>query len=360
MTHDDLPMNDPHVATMVALTAVARERQLTDAGERPFDFADELAEILAAVNARVGGTDELFAGQPATERTELITSLIAAGTQRRPGPDRGIHEATVFRAIVAVTELARQAVAYIADDGRSPFPFADELTDALDSVATRIGGIEELFAGQPITPNMTTVAALLGSALPDTLPGHRSEPVRVLLDVDDQFDAFGLWDDYRWALQGLLIADPDENLPEEARRRAAAADQAIRADYTAQKAAYAENYISTAPQVARDLGLHVPIEVLLGPHYDPAAPAIDPLSEHVTWALTQATVVPATGQAPRDHPGRRPADLPGTRQPTGTGDHPGAKPSPPAPTQPRADSGTIPSPPTKCPSHDHRSHGLHL
>lgn len=51
MTCDGTPMNelDPSVTTTLALVAVARERFLTAAGERPFHFADEVAEILAAV-----------------------------------------------------------------------------------------------------------------------------------------------------------------------------------------------------------------------------------------------------------------------------------------------------------------------
>ncbi|SDU77021.1 hypothetical protein [Jiangella alkaliphila] len=357
MPHD-MPINDPLVTTLVALSAVARERQLTDTGERPFDVADELAEILAAVNARVGGTDELFAGQPATKRTELITALIAAGTQRRPGPDRGLHEATVFRAIVAVTDLARQSVAYIADDGRSPFPFADELTDALDSVVTRIGGIAELFAGQPITPNTTTIAALLGSPLPNTLPTYRSEPVRVLLDVDDQFDNFGLLDHHERVVRGLWSAVVDESLPNESRQRATASYHALQADFTAEKAAYADNYINTVPQVAQDLDLHAPIEVVVRYRHDPGAPAVDPLTQQVTRALTQATIVPATGQAPRDHPGRRPADLPGIALLTGSGVHRRAEPSPTRRTQPRRDSGTALDPCTRRASHDHRPDGL--
>ena len=233
MTYDGMPMNelDPSVTTSVALTAVARERRLTSAGESPFNFADELAEILAAVNARIGGTDELFAGQPSTRRTELITTLIADGTGRRPGPDRGLHEASVLRAIVAATDLARQAVAYIADDGRSPFPFADEVTDALSRVSASLGGPAELFAGQPVTPNVTTVAELLGMTLPEDLPAYRSEPVRVLLDVNDQFDGFGLQDHYHSVLQGLWSAVIDESLPDRYRRRAAATSEAIRAEY---------------------------------------------------------------------------------------------------------------------------------
>jgi hypothetical protein len=314
MTYDGLPMNelDPSVTTTLALTTVARERRLTSGGERPFDFADELAEILAAVNARIGGTDELFAGQPSTHRTELITALIADGTERRPGPDRGLHEVTVFQAIVATTNLARQAAAYIADDGRSPFPFADELTDALSRVSASLGGPAELFAGQPVTPNVTTLAELLGMTLPEDLPGHRSEPVHVLLDVNDQFDGFGLQDHYHRVLQGLSSAVMDERLPEHYRHRATATSEAIRAEYSAQKAAYIENYLRAAPQVAEQLGLRVPIQVVVGRHDDPEAPAQDPLSREVTQALTQATVVPATGQAPREHPGRRPAELPTT------------------------------------------------
>ncbi|PZF86058.1 hypothetical protein [Jiangella anatolica] len=363
MTYDGAPMNDldPSVTTTLALTAVARERRLTSAGERPFDFADELAEILAAVNARIGGTDELFVGRPTSDRTELITTLIAAGTARRPGPDRGTHEATVYRAIVAATDLARQSGAYIDDDGRSPFPFADELTDALSRVTASLGGPAELFAGQSATSNAKTVAELLGTTLPEDLPAYRSEPVRVLLDVNDQFEESGLQDHYHWVLQGLWSAVLDERLPDQYRLRATATYEAIRAGYSAQKSAYAETYIRTAPQVAEQLGLHAPIEVFVGHHDDPAAPAEDPLTREVTQALTQATIVPGTGRPPRERrPGRRPADLPGVAFRARTSVEPRSTPSQPAPTLPPPKPGLNVRPATVHPSRDHRSDGLQL
>lgn len=364
MTYDRTPMDqlDPGVTTTLALTAVARERQLTAAGERPFNFADELAEILAAVNARIGGTDELFAGQPVTGRTELITTLIAAGTERRPGPDRGIHEAVVFRAIVAATDLARQAVAYIDDEGRPLFPFADELTEALERVAASLGGPAELFAGQPITPNVTTFAALLGTELPDDLPKYRSEPVRVLLDVDDQFDGLGLQERYHWVLQGLSSTVLDEKLPDQYRNRATATYEAIRAEYSAQTAVYAENYIRTAPQVASELGLRAPIQVVVGHRDDPAAPAEDPLTIQVAWALAQATVVPATGRAPREHPGRRPGDLLSAGPSARSNAELRGTASLPASTQPvpKPGPGVVRRLPTAHPSNDHRTDGLQL
>lgn len=208
---------------------------------------------------------------------------------------------------------------------------------------------------------MTTIAALLGQQLPDTLPAFRTEPVRMLLDVDDAFDRFGLRDRYHRALQGLSPAIHDDKLPEQTRRRAVAAADAVDAAYSAQKAAYTENYLATAAQVATNLGLHAPLEVILGHRGDPEAPAADPLTEAMSSELIAATVVPATGQAPRDHPGRRPGDLIGAEFPTINPNRQGHEPSPLAPTRHAAPAEDArPPTPRPHPHDESRRDGPHL
>ncbi|PSL08171.1 hypothetical protein CLV30_101138 [Haloactinopolyspora alba] len=60
------------------LTQLARDRYLTAAGERPFDFADDLATILGQLSTNVGDPAELFGGQDITTNVEHVAGLIGA------------------------------------------------------------------------------------------------------------------------------------------------------------------------------------------------------------------------------------------------------------------------------------------
>ncbi|SDT37245.1 hypothetical protein [Jiangella sp. DSM 45060] len=297
----------PTEKVTLTLTELARERYLTDVGERPFSFADDLACILAAVNTRIGGTNVLFEGQRSDTRTALVTSLVAIGAGQRLGSDESRYDLVVD----TMTELADDVRRLIDDEGNAPFHFADELASALTDVARNLGGIEQLLAGQPVTLNTTAVAGLLGSTVPDPLPTHRSEPIKLLLDVNDQFDGFGLQDNYHYVLQGLQFSG--ETIPDDLRQRVNDTIRAVQDEYAAQKADYARNFTHAAQEIAKQLGLRAPVEVTIGWTGDPDAARTDPLARRLFEVITQSTVVPATGLAPREHPGRTPADMPGAR-----------------------------------------------
>lgn len=295
------------------LTHLARDRYLTaGVGERPFDFADDVAAILTLVSTNVGGPSQLFEGQATTPNVERVRELISRGriaehTDMTPAsPGRG----RIDTAADTLTAVAREAITLVDDTGHSPYAFADDVADILTRVTDNLGGISELFAGQDVTSNVDHVAQLIGTDLPDQLPTHRSEPIQIPLYIDSQFDTFGLRDQLLGELVEVNLVERDTRLSVEERNEATNVMQAMRDQYTADKTAYIGNYTTVAKTMADAYGLRAPVEVVaIHDDLDHDERDIDPLTSQLHRELAQATQVPPSGKAPKEHPGQSPADI---------------------------------------------------
>lgn len=88
-TTDAAPSEDPaalRACAIDALTALARQGYDTDHGWRRIDFAGELAAVLAAVAANVGGGQVLLAGRPGSWEAAAVETLVG-GTVGRDDED---------------------------------------------------------------------------------------------------------------------------------------------------------------------------------------------------------------------------------------------------------------------------------
>ncbi len=288
------------------LTQLARDRYLTDVGERPFDFADDLATILERVSTNVGGPAELFAGQEITANVTMVLALLPDGatTQRSPSP----HQARIDAAMDTFTTLARDAAAVVDLNGNSPDAFADDLAEIVSRVSDNLGGPAQLFAGQDITPNVEHVAGLIGADLPSSLPAYRSEPIQVPLYIDSQFETFLLRDKLLSELVEVNLLERDPRLSVEERNEVTKVMQAMRDQYTADKTAYIHSYTAAAETLADQHGLQAPVEVvIIHDDIDHEERDREPLASQLHRQLVQVTPVPSSGKAPKEHPGKSPA-----------------------------------------------------
>lgn len=108
----------------------------------------------------------------------------------------------------------------------------------------------------------------------------------------------------------LSVRERTPGLPGDERRQAATMMRELRDLYAADKATYINNYTARAKLIAHSHGIHAPVEVVaIHDHTDTREIARDPLTRELHRELVQGTVVPATGNAPAEHPGQKPADI---------------------------------------------------
>lgn len=109
----------------------------------------------------------------------------------RPSTD-GIDPQTRSAAIAALTAIARST-----HPGGAQVDFADALADIVTTVAANVGSLERLLLGRPGSWEADHVARLVeGTAPEDELPSRRTDPVELLLNIDDYWLASGLDDVY--------------------------------------------------------------------------------------------------------------------------------------------------------------------
>lgn len=126
-----------------------------------------------------------------TKESRMNTTPTSPQPVPRPSTD-GIDPHSRSAAITALTAIARST-----HPGGAPVDFADALADIVTTVAANVGSLEQLLAGRPGSWEADHVARLVdGTAPEDELPSRRTDPVEVLLNIDDYWLASGLDDVY--------------------------------------------------------------------------------------------------------------------------------------------------------------------
>lgn len=255
-------------------------------------------------------------------------------------------------AIRTLTEAARQkrTIGAGTDHERTgPADFAEFVTLAVAGAAANIGSIEAVLAGRPGSWEADRVRQMLVATVGEddtSLLEHRTEPLRVVVDVDDTLAELGIWSLYDEAeaeldRRGQEIGIPsityrpghpefDENaylaaaaqLEPATEEQEAARDaiEAIRERLEHQRqqewAAYGEAFRVQVLAAATELltNLPVPVEVEVDVQLDGASPAgaatdWDGPAWRIYTAARLATPLPGSGIAPRDYPHDSIADV---------------------------------------------------
>lgn len=110
-----------------------------------------------------------------------------------------MSETTVVATGRAADEVLRDAVSVLTEAARVSGDWAEFVTLALAGAAANIGSVERILAGRPGSWEADGVRSLLSSTVGwdgDYLLEHRTEPVRVVLYVDEILADLGAWDTY--------------------------------------------------------------------------------------------------------------------------------------------------------------------
>ncbi|MEU5844611.1 hypothetical protein [Rhodococcus sp. NPDC047139] len=243
----------------------------------------------------------------AVARGEDPTS--AADSAAQPQPFRaGVDPQVRDQVIAALTALARS----VREDG-SAIDFADELARILASVTANVGSVEKLLIGRPGSWEAGLVAQLVnGTVMEEDLPRWRTVPVRVVLDLDDYWYYAGLeqvYDEDIDALERLRsedVGDParDQSLVDEID----AIDELVDQD----RRSYIEAWTGHAREAALELGIEVPITVVVGEDTR-SYEDLDSVTDHIERRARERTphpVVPELGELVRRR-NHSPEDLAG-------------------------------------------------
>lgn len=215
----------------------------------------------------------------------------------------------------------------------------DFVAHALTAAAANIGSTDELLARPGSWESDLVRQLVVGTAGPDDeyLNQHRTEPVRVILDVTATLDDFGLGELYDeaekelWDRRNALVMRPvpfDPNNPVHARAMATpelfvggepefseyeSQDEADRLDRLEERVeeqrhadlvAYGEAFQAQVISAASEMNLTVPVEVEVSLDYITDAPAYEfGTAEAELWQRAKAaTPLPSSGIAPSDYP----------------------------------------------------------
>ncbi len=175
------------------------------------------------------------------------------------------HDTAHNRAVAALTELAQRT----GDDGWI-LDFAGELSIIVTKVAANIGSAETLLSGRPGSWEADLVRRLVdGTAPEDDILAYRTEPIHLILDIDDRWYDLGMEGLYQDdidqidALQSELDPDSDDA------DRLSVEMTAIEDLYEADRAAYIAAWTDTARKVAAEMGATVPVEVTVSNQREP-------------------------------------------------------------------------------------------
>ncbi|MFS0700277.1 hypothetical protein AB6N24_09925 [Cellulomonas sp. 179-A 4D5 NHS] len=222
-------------------------------------------------------------------------------TENNPAPSLDEPD-PIAQAIDALTRVANRTRTIgpgTPSAHEEPEDFAGVLVGVLTSVAANVGGVESLLAGRPGSWEAAGVRELLAGAAADDadLWRHRTEPVRVLLDVWGTFGDFGVtalfYAEQNAAAERLDADGLSEAEASEAERVYDAFEDLLAHDATA----YAAAFRATVHEVAAEMGVTAPVEVVELDFSGPA-PETDALGDALATAATLRTPLPATGQAP--------------------------------------------------------------
>jgi hypothetical protein len=231
------------------------------------------------------------------------------------------YEQILTAAIDVLTEAARQTRSYGAGTDHvhhEQADFAEFVTLALAGAAANVGGIEALLAGRPGSWEADGVRSLLTSTVgwdEEHLIEHRTEPLTVVVNVDDLLNDLGYYqldDDAEAELQrredavasagGSLTVEQDDELDRIDALRDRLDEQRDR-DWAIYGQAFSENVHRAAAALLP--GLRVPVEVVIETRWQNDAGSDDPPygPAFALWERARDdTPLPGSGIPLKDYP----------------------------------------------------------
>ena len=232
------------------------------------------------------------------EHTEQIPAAAKAGDVEGIAGHAGADLERV--AVTALTEIGRRAQP--DEHGHRHGPDAAEvICTVVAAAAANLGGVEVLLAGRPGSWEADRVRGMVASTAgvdDDGLWRFRTEPVRLVLDVEAEFDRFGLTglflDDYDEVSAVYSAGELDEDTERATDRLLEVLDRLFDDDLRAYRAGYAQ---VVAVELARLDRPDLPVEVV-PPQTLGARPDWAPLLEGLHLLAAERAPLPATGQPP--------------------------------------------------------------
>lgn len=174
--------------------------------------------------------------------------------------------------------------------------FADLAAHVLTSVAANLGGAESLLAGRPGSWEADVLRQLInGTAPEDEIHRYRTEPVRITVFPEGDFQDLGLADLFGHDLDQAIEEQARDDLSEEQETAADRLVEAIERLWERDLAAYAAAYLEAARAFLEQRGIRAGVEA----QADPAGGAArDPLIEELHQHALKTTPLPMTGKAP--------------------------------------------------------------
>lgn len=129
------------------------------------------------------------------------------------------YEVVLAEAITILTEaarLTRRAGPRTGPEQREPIDFAEFVTLAVAGATANIGGIEEVLAGRPGSWEAESVRSMLISTVGKDetyLMQHRTEPLTIVVNVDDLLNDLGYWELYDQAEDELARREQEVGIP---------------------------------------------------------------------------------------------------------------------------------------------------
>lgn len=226
--------------------------------------------------------------------------------------DQSAEADPIAQAIAALTAAARTTRIVgrgTSDEHSEPADFAEIACHVLTTVAANVGGVEALLAGRSGSWEADYVRQIVHSTAgqePSDLLRFRTEPVRLVLDVEDTFYDFGLAHMYDEERAEAIARESDETLTDDQAAEAGAITEAIDTLWEQDKAAYLAAYSAAVRQALTERGVTCEAEVVELASGETEA-WWDTLSNELHEVARERTPLPMTGQAP-DWTAGTPAD----------------------------------------------------
>lgn len=237
------------------------------------------------------------------------------------------YEEVLVDAVRLLTEAARRTRVIGAgtdNEHREPADFAEFLTLAVAGAAANIGGIEALLEGRPGSWEADYVRNMLVSTVgqdENYLLEHRTEPLQVIVNVDDVLNDLGYWQLYEDAENELqqredAIAGGDVDLDDLTPEQTAELEQieALRGrldelreqDWSAYGDAFRANVLRGAGELLPDLP--VPVEVVINLEWQNDSGSGDKFGpEERLWAWARDETPPPGSSIPlKEYPAGHP------------------------------------------------------
>lgn len=215
-------------------------------------------------------------------------------TEQSPDP--------ITQAITALSAAARRTRVRGAGTEHAqvePVDFAEIACHVLTTVAANVGGVEALLAGWPGSWEADYVRQIVHSTAgtePGDLLRWRTEPVRLVLDVEDTFYDFGLTQMYDEERADAITRESDETMTEDQAAEAAAITEAIDTLWEQDKAAYLTAYTAAVRAALTEHGVTCDVEVVELVRGE--TETWDYLSSQLHEVARARTPLPMTGEAP--------------------------------------------------------------